>query len=194
MSEWDNNRDEALRHAKSLARVSVVTRVVGILATVGAVFLLFAALDMSSRSDRTGFSIMSIAVILFGFVVWSVGAFHGAASRAIPALLERVDHLCALNAPSAELPSVLAPAVEAAPLAAEALPPPEAADPAAEAAASLEVEPAASAADQPQMPESEPEPEPALEAEIDKAPCPHCGGLIHPQATRCVHCMKKIQR
>ena len=44
------------------------------------------------------------------------------------------------------------------------------------------------------MPESEPEPEPALEAEIDKAPCPHCGGLIHPQATRCVHCMKKIQR
>jgi hypothetical protein len=27
----------------------------------------------------------------------------------------------------------------------------------------------------------------------EKVPCPSCGGLIHPEASRCVHCMKRIK-
>ena len=35
-------------------------------------------------------------------------------------------------------------------------------------------------------------PPPPPPPEPERVPCPLCGGSIHPDATRCVHCMKKI--
>ncbi len=211
MSEWENNRNECLSASRSLGRISTATRVIGILSILGGFLLLFAALDMRRSSDKMGFSIMALAVVLFGILVWSVGAFHSATARTIPALIERLDYLCMRAAPQlpAAAPAVVAPAVVApAVVAPEQAPVADVQEPATEAAPEPEVEPEASpssgtsqgrAPDQQteadeQDPEPEPQAAPEPEEEIERTPCPHCGGLTHPAATRCVHCMKKIQR
>ncbi len=114
MSEWEKNRNECLSASRSLGRISTATRVIGILSILGGFFLLIAALDMRRSSDKMGFSIMALAVVLFGILVWSVGAFHSATARTIPALLERLDYLCMRSAPQLPAAAPAAPALDAA--------------------------------------------------------------------------------
>jgi hypothetical protein len=37
-----------------------------------------------------------------------------------------------------------------------------------------------------------PTPQAEAPAEPPRKSCPHCGGSIHREATRCVHCMRKV--
>jgi len=76
--------------------------------------------------------------------------------------------------------------------------------PAPEPAVSAPEPALAVSAPEPALAVSAPEPAPAVSApapepvtakpEPIRTPCPHCGGLIHPEATRCVHCMKRVAR
>ncbi|MFO0568710.1 MAG: hypothetical protein U0263_23815 [Polyangiaceae bacterium] len=163
--------DPRLKMARYLHRIAFLTRGLAILSLLGGVVLLFAALDMRSSSDRVGFSLMSLALMVISILVWSTGVFHGAFASALPLLHSIDDKLDALGSKSTAVP-------EPAPVAPATL-----ATATPELAASPEPEPEARAA---RVREPEPEPE--------RVPCPHCAGLVHPGATRCVHCMKKIRR
>ncbi len=180
MSEPEETHDRAVRSARSLGRISLVTRIIGILSSLAAILVFFAAQDMSSRSDRTGFSIMSFALLLFGVLVWATGAFHAAVARSLPMLvsvdikLERALRLLAIG------PARVSPEGQAGPAPAPPVLPTQ-----AEAALEPEVKAEPPPARKP--PRVEPPPP-------ERTPCPHCGGLVHPDATRCVHCMKKIKR
>jgi hypothetical protein len=189
---YDSN-EERLRFARYLARISAATRAIGVLAVIGAVIGLLVAMSMRRADDRLGFSLIAMTVALFGILVWGTGVFHGAVGRTIPTLV-RIDRSLitliglstARRGESHQLETSDGP---------PALPAP------------AEV-PAVTASPEPAREEwpSEPITEPRVEdvqgapsrlevpEEVVKTPCPLCGGLIHPQATRCVHCMKKIAR
>jgi hypothetical protein len=173
--------EPCVRMARYLRRISVATRVIAILVSLGALLAMLAALGMRRSDDRIGFSLISLALILFGMLVWGTGTFHGAVAEALPTLtgldtkLDRIARL--LNALRAPAPA-----------------PPD-----AEATTGLtaaDIEPAAASSE---TAEPAPEPERVTRSqepapEPQKVPCPLCAGLIHPQATRCVHCMRKVSR
>jgi hypothetical protein len=129
------------------------------------------ALDMRSESDRIGFSLCAMATLLFGVLVWGTGVFHGAVSGMLPVLasidfkLERLARLQTLQAtaPSAPNPFLTEPVSAPAP-------------------------------ESERAPATPPPPPPKKEEPpVVKVPCPSCGGLVHPEASRCVHCMKRIR-
>ncbi len=200
--------------ARYLSAVSMFARGVGILGVIGSVIGLLAATNMRRSDDRVGFSLISLGVLLIAFVVWSAATFHGMQAKLAPLVVRLDERLEALEA--RQRLQAMAPAPVPAPAPAPATTPaampapgepvlapawPHAAAPAP--APSPEPEPAVSApepepavsAPEPEPAVSAPEPEPALaKPEPIRTPCPHCGGLIHPEATRCVHCMKRVAR
>ena len=184
MTSPDPN-DPRLRMSRYLRRISTATRAISILVVIGACIFLLVALNMRSSDDRVGFSLIALAVILFAVLVWGAGTFHGAAAEALPTLVSvdrKLDQLGWL------LTSMRAAAPPTAPIDSEK---PEELTAADIEPAPTAMEPAALALDAPAPPGPAPraeKPEPA------KSPCPHCGGMVHPEATRCVHCMKKIAR
>ncbi|MCK6537954.1 MAG: hypothetical protein L6Q84_33685 [Polyangiaceae bacterium] len=212
--QLDPNARQALRMARYLSAVSMFARGVGILGVIGSVIGLLAATNMRRSDDRVGFSLISLGVLLIAFVVWSAATFHGMQAKLAPLVVRLDERLEALEA--RQRLQAMAPAPVPAPAPAPATTPaampapgepvlapawPHAAAPAP--APSPEPEPAVSApepepavsAPEPEPAVSAPEPEPALaKPEPIRTPCPHCGGLIHPEATRCVHCMKRVAR
>jgi hypothetical protein len=215
--QLDPNAQQALRMARYLSAVSMFARGVGILGVIGSLIGVLAAMSMRRSDDRVGFSLISLGVLLIAFVVWSAATFHGMQAKLAPLVVRLDERLEALEArqrlqaaaPAAPTPG-LAPAPATTPAAMPApgepvLAPawPGAAAPAPAPSPEPEPEPAVSAPElEPALakPELEPalakpEPEPALaKPEPIRTPCPHCGGLIHPEATRCVHCMKRVAR
>jgi hypothetical protein len=170
----DDHNPRELKFSVYLRRFSRATRIIGML-TMFASFILFAAaMDMRSESDRIGFSIMSFALLLFATLVWATGVFHGAVSSALPTLasldfkLERTLRLLAAQ----KEPRMFSHSAETLPAGPETDP-----DPAPESLPEVKA-----------PPPPKPEPPP-----VEKVPCPSCGGLIHPEASRCVHCMKRIK-
>ncbi len=175
---WDDER--RLSAARSLTRAALVTRIIGIVTMIGAVLTILTALGGSmSSSDRTGFSLVGLVVLVLGTIVWVNGVFHATVGRFLPsvvALDRKLDRLAEL-AERRTLPAQGPATAEPAPvLAVEVAPSAEAAAPA---------------------PDPAPAPKPVarpVPPEPARTPCPLCGGLIHPEATRCVHCMQKIKR
>lgn len=174
----DPTGQDSLRMARYLSGISLFTRGIGILGVVGSLIGLVAALSQRSSDDRLGFSLISLGVLLIAVVVWSTGTFHGAMARLVP-LMVRIDE----RLDEAEVQRRMLASRALAPVPAET----PAAAPAVAPAPAAEV-PAAEVAEEPirLKPPPEPKPEPV------KIPCPSCGGLIHPEATRCVHCMKRV--
>lgn len=201
MSDSSELKDDRLRFGRYLSKISAVTRVIGIIACVGGVITILGALAMRRSDDQLGFSSIGLAVLLFGILVWSTGVFHGAVARILPTVVQmdrKLDWLgrvlaeraastpTGATAVQAQAAAAVAPAqIVAAPRNEPSASVPEAGSPIA-SAARTELRAA-----QP-SPEAEPRPEPP--PEIQRTPCPHCGGLTHPEALRCVHCMKKIAR
>jgi outer membrane biosynthesis protein TonB len=176
-----NGSEDRLGFARHLVRASVATRAIGILCSSGALLMILVALTSVRRSsDRVGFTLMGLGILLFGVLVWANGVFHASVGRALPTLVALDEKLAWIAAQLARPP--------AAPQPTPVMP-----EPAPEQAVlpltEPEPEPAAEASPEPPPP-TEPEPE----EKIARVPCPHCGGDVHPQATRCVHCMKKIAR
>jgi hypothetical protein len=165
-----------MRFQAYLRRISRATRIIGILSVIGSLFLVLVALDMRSESDRIGFSLCAMATMLFGVLVWGTGVFHGAVSGVLPVLasidfkLERLARLQALQATAKPVDAGTAANPFLAPSA-------ENAEPAAESE---------------RAPTPPPPPPKKEEPPVVKVPCPSCGGLVHPEASRCVHCMKRI--
>lgn len=211
--QLDPNAQQALRMARYLSAVSMFARGVGILGVIGSVIGVLAAMSMRRSDDRVGFSLISLGVLLIAFVVWSAATFHGMQAKLAPLVVRLDERLEALETRQRLLATMaVAPpvAVTPAPAPAEAAPAPPAPDlaPAWPVAAASEVasapapvasqvepiatppEPIASQA-VPVAPEPEPAP---AKPEPVRTPCPSCGGLIHPEATRCVHCMKRVAR
>ncbi len=187
MAGHDSEDSERARAARYLLRLSSVTRGIGIIACIGAVITIVIAMGMRSSSDQVGFTLTGLAVLLFGILVWATGAFHGAVGRALPTLftIDRKLDTIARELGAREI-AITPSAVDGPPT--EPMPeaPPGALTPG----------PAPAPAPEPER-DSGPEPTAAVRRiepapEIVKTPCPHCGGLIHPEATRCVHCMKKV--
>lgn len=189
----DRDMSEAASFARYLGKISKATRVIGIIVCIGAVITILVALGQRRTDDQIGFSLIGMGVLLFGILVWSTGTFHGAVARALPTLfavdrkLDAIGRMLATReggAP-AQPGGAVAPSV--------AVAPPEIAPPPAPAPApEPEPEPAPTAET-----ETAPELAPVVrrihdEPEIVRVPCPHCNGLIHPEATRCVHCMRKV--
>lgn len=174
----DPTTADALRMARYLSRIAFVTRGIGILGVIGSVIGLLVALDQRSSSDRLGFSLISLCVLLIAVVVWSTGTFHGTMARMAPLVArldQKLDQAVADRDLLATKPSAVNPFLQE----------PSAPSPRAEA------DPDTDRMPEPQPPARvarvpEPKPEPA------KIPCPSCGGPIHPEATRCVHCMKRV--
>ncbi|MBK9001583.1 MAG: hypothetical protein IPM35_38170 [Myxococcales bacterium] len=169
----DPTGQDSLRMARYLSGISLFTRGIGILGVIGSLIGLVAALNQRSSDDRLGFSLISLGVLLIAVVVWSTGTFHGAMARVVP-LVVRIDE----RLEEAEVQRRM--------LAVRALAPVPAETPAG--APAVAPAPAAEVPAEPirLKPPPEPKPEPV------KIPCPSCGGLIHPEATRCVHCMKRV--
>jgi hypothetical protein len=178
MSDPLQHTPREMRFQAYLRRFSRVTRIIGILAVVGSIFTMFAALDMRSESDRIGFSLCAMATLLFGVLVWATGVFHGAVSSALPVLASmdfKLERLARLQAMQATAKTVDA--------AAPASLPGTAQNPFLTEETAVSERPAPPP---PKPPKVEPPPP-------QKVPCPSCGGLIHPEASRCVHCMKRIK-
>jgi hypothetical protein len=186
----DPSVQAALRMARTLTAVSTFARGIGILGVVGSLIGLVAALGARRADDRVGFSLIALGVLMIAVVVWSVGSFHGTFARLAPVVAridERLDELSRLEQ-RAPQPGV-----------AVAQPPPESPFEAL-SAGSLGVSEVADAPPDPPAAEAEsPPPAPVVrlpepKPEPERSPCPSCGGLIHPEATRCVHCMKRVAR
>lgn len=173
----DPTGQDSLRMARYLSGVSLLTRGIGILGVIGSLIGLLAALNQRSSDDRLGFSLISLGVLLIAVVVWSTGTFHGAMARLVP-LVVRIDE----RLDEAEVQRRMQAARAAAPVPTQMPETATAAEPAVAPAPEAEV-PALPIR---LKPPPEPKPEPV------KIPCPSCGGLIHPEATRCVHCMKRV--
>ncbi len=198
------DRHEARRMARYLSAISTLTRGLGIVGVLGSVLGLLAALGQNRSSDRLGFSLIALGVLLIAVVVWATGVFHGTIARSVP-LLTRIDErLEALEARAAAAAARPAPAVPAAPVVegevaavaaptpAPTAPAPTAPAPTAPAPIPTERGPESSKPEAPAPVQATPvtsEPQ-----DPPRTPCPHCGGLIHPEATRCVHCMKRVAR
>lgn len=207
--QLDPNAQQALRMARYLSAVSMFARGVGILGVIGSVIGVLAAMGMRRSDDRVGFSLISLGVLLIAFVVWSAATFHGMQAKLAPLVVRLDERLEALEARQRLLATMqVAPAPAPAP--AEAAPAPPAPDLApawpvaaasevagASAPVASQVEPIATPpepiASQTEPVAPEPEPAPAKPEPV-RTPCPNCGGLIHPEATRCVHCMKRVAR
>jgi len=173
-----NGSEDRRRFARQLVRASVATRVIGILCSVGALLMILVTLSsVRSSSDRVGFTLIGLTILLFGVLVWGNGVFHAAVGRTLPTLVD-LDEKLAWIAGHLSHTLTRPAAAEPTPVAA----PQESTEP----QGSTEPEPAA--APEPAVPEEK------KEEEVVRVPCPHCGGDIHPQATRCVHCMKKVAR
>lgn len=204
--------------ARYLKGLSLLTRGIGILGVVGSLIGLLAAFSQRSSSDRLGFSLISLCVLLIAIVVWSTGTFHGSMAHVVPVIvriderLEEAQAAAVAARRAASLVKSAAPASDAAmPVTAAAIPGPLDWGVAQSGGGVTEADPVPAAA----MPGPGAEigvgtpeaavdaPEPAAEAapvieeakpEPVRTPCPHCGGLTHPEATRCVHCLKHIAR
>lgn len=175
----DPTGHDSLRMARYLSGISLFTRGIGILGVLSSLIGLLAALNQRSSDDRLGFSLISLGVLLIAVVVWSTGTFHGAMARLIP-LVVRIDE----RLDEAEVQRRLLAARAVQPVASTV----ERSEPSAAAAPAVVPAPEAEKPAEPVRlkPPPEPKPEPV------KTPCPSCGGLIHPEATRCVHCMKRV--
>ncbi|MEZ4221969.1 MAG: hypothetical protein R3B13_13635 [Polyangiaceae bacterium] len=223
--------DDRLRHARRLATASVIVRAIGIVVMIGSAIGVLVALNMRRPDDRIGFSLIALAVLVLGAIVWGNGVFHAVVSRFLPTMIdidERLDLLSRerrARKPRLDPPSVTEPVAAevvtmtgfegmfAGPATTPDAPPPTAqdepmqADPSAAAAhadtgdgasehAAAEDTPAlAPSEDREENPDAAEQVAGAsshLEEDIPRVPCPLCGGGIHPQATRCVHCMRKL--
>lgn len=177
MSDPLEHTPREMRFQAYLRRLSRVTRIIGIIAVIGSVIVMLVALDMRSESDRIGFSLCALATLLFGVLVWGTGVFHGAVSSLLPVIasidfkLERIARLQALQATAKPVEAPAAPNPFLTPSVENTKPAPE-------------LEPAAAPPPRPPPKKEEPP--------VVKVPCPSCGGLVHPEASRCVHCMKRI--
>ncbi|MBI3206882.1 MAG: hypothetical protein HYZ29_35425 [Myxococcales bacterium] len=214
--QLDPNAQQALRMARYLSAVSMFARGVGILGVIGSVIGVLAAMGMRRSDDRVGFSLISLGVLLIAFVVWSAATFHGMQAKLAPLVVRLDERLEALETRQRLLATMpVAPPIAAAPTPAPAAPaqvapappapdlapawPGAAASEVASAPAPVasQVEPIATPPE-PIASQAEPvAPEPELtpaKPEPVRTPCPNCGGLIHPEATRCVHCMKRVAR
>jgi hypothetical protein len=179
--ETMNGSEDRRRFARHLVRASLATRVIGILCSVGALLMILVTLSsVRNSSDRVGFTLIGLTILLFGVLVWGNGVFHAAVGRALPTLVDLDEKLAWIAGYMARTPAA---PVAPEPTPAATLPEPAAPPP----------EPEPAAATEPAAPEPT-EPEPVAEPEPERVPCPHCGGDVNPQATRCVHCMKKIAR
>ncbi|MEB2312706.1 MAG: hypothetical protein OZ921_00820 [Sorangiineae bacterium] len=184
-----------------LARVSRLTRGVGITISGCALIGALASLGVSYASDRLGFMLVSVGFLCLGVIVWSVGVFHGAAAHAFATLRSldaRVYELARRGASGAPRTASAAPPAPVAEVVTE---------PAAVAATAAEPDglapsPAAPHAVEASVPEAstassgdaprEVAPARGGDQDVARVPCRRCGGLIHPDARRCVHCMKKV--
>lgn len=181
---------EGLKMARYLSAISMFARGIGILGVAGSVIGILVALSMRRSDDQLGFSLISLGVMLIAVVVWSTGTFHGTMAKMAPVLVsidQKLEETLARERQRALAPAPTppAPATAPAPLEDNAfLAGPEVAAP----ASAPDTEPAAPPESVPRVRVPEPKPEP------ERMPCPSCGGLIHPEATRCVHCMKRVAR
>ena len=232
--------DVRLRFARKLGTSSVIVRAIGIMVMVGSVIGVLVSLSLRRSSDRVGFTLISMAVLVLGALVWGSGVFHAAVSRFLPSVLDIEDKLDALSRPKkarraapveAAAPSQTldVSAAAEAPALAETVPPEASPRRAARSASATSTIPepwvagaagtkhsapgnvtadeaqadaeANSTTGDSNSPEAEAklEPEPQHRAREEepppqRVPCPHCGGGIHPEASRCVHCMRRVER
>jgi hypothetical protein len=241
-----NPNDERLRYARKLATAGLVVRVIGVAVIIGSVIGVMVALNLRRPDDRIGFSLISMAVLLFGALVWGSGMFHSAVARFLPSVVDIEDKLDALARPkkprgalratgqggeatsdahalSAPAGSSLLPAVAMATSEAgqkEPLPNAFLGEPSstipepwtAEAASRVQAIAITSgdllgsaevdgelATREPSVAgdgDENPMHARAVASDLDpeRVPCPHCGGGIHPEASRCVHCMRRVER
>lgn len=198
MSTSNDGGHGDLRFARYLAGVSRFTRAIGILAVFGSVLLILVTQSsVRSSSDRVGFTLVSLTVLLFGVLVWGVGVFHGTFAvfvRRVAAIDGKLDALGQMLARASSNVPVVAVQDAVAPTESPANAPSDVQG----VAARQEIGPAATDARGPVSERAPAEPQGAAASvsvtEPERTPCPHCGGSIHPQATRCVHCMKKVAR
>jgi len=179
MSDRERERQERLGFARSLVRASVAVRVIGILCGMGAILMIFVAQSVRSKSDQVGFTLIGLAVLLVAALVWATGVFHGSVGRTLPTLV-------AIDTKLDWIGELLARGVVAAPSVARA----ESHEVTAAAEQPASPVPAEPVTSPPVARVFVPQPEP----ELERTPCSHCGGLIHPEATLCVHCMKHVSR
>ncbi len=229
--------DVRLRFARKLGTSSVIVRAIGIMVMVGSMIGVLISLSLRRSSDRVGFTLISMAVLVLGALVWDSGVFHAAVSRFLPSVLDIEDKLDALSRPKkarrAAQVAVAAPSqtLDVSAAAEETVPPeggrqraarsasatstipePRVAEAAGtmhsvasnvtagEAVAETEVNYTDADSNSPEaIAEAKLEPEPQHRARDEefppqRVPCPHCGGGIHPEASRCVHCMRRVER
>ncbi len=233
--------DERLRFARKLGTSSVIVRAIGIMVMVGSMIGVLVSLSLRRSSDRVGFTLISMAVLVLGALVWGSGVFHAAVSRFLPSVLDIEDKLDALSRPkkarrAAQVDISGSPQTLDVSAASEALALAETVPPeggprdavrsasatstipepwVAEAAGTMHLAAGHSALDVPPetgAPSNDSDsspPEASTEAELEtqpqhrareeepqpeRVPCPHCGGGIHPEASRCVHCMRRVER
>ena len=201
--QLDPTSQQGLRMARYLSAISTLTRGMGIVGVLGSVLGLLAALGQNRSSDRLGFSLIALGVLLIAVVVWATGVFHGTIARSVP-LLTRLDaRLEALEARSAAAARAAAAPVAGAEVAAVAAPTPFIVAPTPPNPEPMVAEPAPehvittapeAALDGPAPALAPATPVTSEPEQPTRTPCPHCGGLIHPEATRCVHCMKRVAR
>jgi hypothetical protein len=212
MDESDVTHFKLAKFARYLGRISVATRVIGIIIVVGAILaMLFAILQLFSgrhEEDAIGVFVVALGVGGIGTVIWSAGVFHGAMAHALVVfgwidgklwevmrlLKERPSPLPVSSPPAAVVAAAPTPEVlliapaEVAPAGAAA--PNMPADAAvAESSASaqessaLPVAAAASSAKQ--------EPEPASAPQEMKI-CKHCSAEIPANVLRCKYCLERV--
>lgn len=91
--------DERLRYARKLKTAGLVVRIIGAAVMVGSILGVLVALNLRRSDDRIGFSLISLAVLLFGALVWGSGMFHSAVARFLPSILDVEAKLDALARP-----------------------------------------------------------------------------------------------
>ncbi|HMR07720.1 MAG TPA: hypothetical protein PKA88_18180 [Polyangiaceae bacterium] len=91
--------DERLRYARKLKTAGLVVRIIGATVMVGSILGVLVALNLRRSDDRIGFSLISLAVLLFGALVWGSGMFHSAVARFLPSILDVEAKLDALARP-----------------------------------------------------------------------------------------------
>ncbi len=91
--------DERLRYARKLKTAGLVVRIIGAAVMVGSILGVLVALNLRRSDDRIGFSLISMAVLLFGALVWGSGMFHSAVARFLPSILDVEAKLDALARP-----------------------------------------------------------------------------------------------
>ena len=190
MNDYDATHFNLAKLARSLGRISIATRAIGILMVILSLLVMLVSmvqlLGGHHTDDNVAYFFMALCVAGLGVLVWGTGTFHAAMAKALPMLGWIDGKLWEIMRVAREQPRAMAVGPSRGPAIAS-----ETATHSSDGQGALT--PAEDQATSPGAYASSAEEPTAAQAQPPQARrCRHCGGEIGIDVLRCKHCLERV--